>query len=705
MANSSRRKNSKRSQGGKGPKGRTPGGRTVPRPPWEAVWKRAAGVSSNLWWEPGVEGEPRPKHEDIFLVLDTLASADDGLGSLAAMAAVLDAAEGSCDVSAELRAVAEKTVDPSEAALFAGYVSPDSASQADASAMAGRMLRAHRERDLPDMVAAANLNPKLFTEKPLVGVLTIAPLLIYEITRAPGDRPVTDQVSIFFDHCPVPFAGAENVLRLVLAASTGVGLVVPDGADLQAIDSELESNELHPLGRLSAQMLDNRPLVDEFLEWSLEVAAVMQQTQASRSLDQCGAKLTIRFAPIASVAAVVVSENPGTRRFRKRDAPTGSLYATWRRWLELVSPKGHVHRTLGAFTPSDLIDAQGIPFRGEVVRLVNAIEKADAPLFGSTTADRAWTIPRRKTWLVRLSEVLIDQITATEVLGEFRDVLPTVTPLGPTGPTVASQELFLWLSADLEARDLQDDAGDPAGVPSTDAQETLPAVAQLLASRIESALSFGDLAPDELRGLEEWVELSAEILTSGIRKPAEDFDPFIVRGDLGRWLGQLGGWLKARGWKEAKERPEVEKIPDFDLPTPPTDVVDIAPEVAVRVLEPKAPISILYVGGNEAQARIHQAIEEHVSGRYGDMVVIEWVHINWTANWGRERVRISGRLAAGFDAIVLLPLVRTVMGEHVRRTAGDHDVPWIPCTSRGQGSAKRAIDNAVQVVCRQRLAN
>ena len=705
MANSSRRKNSKRSQRGKGPKGRTPGGRTVPRPPWEAVWKRAAGVSSNLWWEPGIEGEARPKHEDVFLVLDTLASADDGLGCLAAVAAVLDATEGSCDISAELRAVARRAVDPSEAALFAGYVSPDSASQADASAMAGRMLRAHRERDLSDMVAVANLNPKLFTERPLVGVLTIAPLLIYEITRAPGDRPVTDQVSIFFDHCPVPFAGAENVLRLVLAASTGVGLVAPDGADLQAIDSELESNELHPLGRLSAQMLDNRPLVDEFLEWSLEVAAVMQQTQASRSLDQCGAKLTIRFAPIASVAAVVVSENPGTRRFRKSDVPTGSLYATWRRWLELVSPKGHVHRTLGAFTPSDLIDAQGVSFRGEIVRLINAIEKADAPLFGSATADRAWTIPRRKTWLVGLSEVLIDQVTATDVLGDFCDVLPTVTPLGPTGPTVAAQELFLWLSADLEARDLQDDGGDPAGAPSTDVQESILAVAQLLGARIDNALSFGDLAPDELRGLEGWVELSAEILTSGIRTPTADFDPFIVCGDLGRWLGQLGGWLKARGWKKAKERPEVEKIPDFDLPTPSTDAGDIAPEVAVRVLKPKAPISILYVGGNEAQAKIHQAIEEHASGRYGDMVVIEWVHINWTANWGRERVRIEGRLAAGFDAIVLLPLVRTVMGEHVRRTAGDHEVPWIPCTSRGQGSAKRAIDNAVQVVCRQRLAD
>ena len=705
MANSSGRKNLKRSRGSRGPQGRAAGGRTVPKPPWEADWKRADGVSNNIWWQPGVEGEERPKHEDVFLVLDTLASADDGLGSLAALAAVLDAVEGICDVSAELRAVAGRAVDPSEAALFAGYVSPDSASQADASAMAGRMLRAHRERDLPDMVTAANLNPKLFVERPFVGALTIAPLLIYEITRAPGDRQVTDQVSIFFDHCPIPFAGAENVLRLVLAASIGVGLVAPDGADLQAIDTELESNELHPLARLSGQMLDNRPLVDEFLEWSLGVASVMQETQAARSLNQCGAKLTIGFAPVASVAAVAVSENPGTRRFRKRDVPTGSLYATWRRWLELVSPKGHVHRTLGAFTPSDLVAAQGIPVRGEVIRLLNAIERADAPLFGSATADRAWTIPRRKTWLVGLSEVLIDQVTATDVLGDFRDVLPTVTPLGPTGPTVAAQELFLWLSADLEARDLQDDGGDPASAPSTEVQESILSVARLLGARIENALSFGDLAPDELRGLEEWVELSAQILTSEIRMPTADFDPFIVSGDLGPWLGQLGGWLKARGWKEAKEHPQVEKLPDLNLPTPLTDTVDTAPQVAVRILEPKAPISILYVGGNEAQAKIHPAIEEHVSGRYGDMVVIEWVHINWTANWGRERVRISGRLAAGFDAIVLLPLVRTVMGEHVRRTAGDHDVPWIPCTSRGQGSAKRAIDNAVQVVCRQRLAN
>ena len=91
-----------------------------------------------------------------------------------------------------------------------------------------------------------------------------------------------------------------------------------------------------------------------------------------------------------------------------------------------------------------------------------------------------------------------------------------------------------------------------------------------LAARVEEAVSLGDPAADELRGLEGWVGEIAEKAATGIRRPAPDFDPFTVGDDFGRWIAQLGGWLKARGWRDSKERPEIEEIPEIEV-LPPSD--------------------------------------------------------------------------------------------------------------------------------------
>ena len=168
-----------------------------------------------------------------------------------------------------------------------------------------------------------------------------------------------------------------------------------------------------------------------------------------------------------------------------------------------------------------------------------------------------------------------------------------------------------------------------------------------------------------------------------------------------RW----GGWLKARSWREPKERPEIEEIPEIE-PPPPSDIglgTGSGDEV-VEELDPDAPIVIVYVGGDEQQARIQKSVNDHVQGRYGGLVKVEWVHIDWGANWPKDAARVDAFLHSGADAVVLLQWLRTNMGKRVRKSCGEHDVPWVSCTG-GRTSSIRAIDEAVQVVCRLRLAD
>jgi len=674
-------------------------GRVEPRPSWETIWRRASRVSSAIWWEEGHRSDP-PTHEEVFQVLDSLASLDDGLGSLAALAAVLDATDGVCDVSSELRGVADRTVDPSEAGLFNGYANPASASKADASAMAGRMLRAHRDRDLMAMIETANLNPRLFLERPFVGVLTIAPVLGYEITRDAGQMPVSERVSEFFDVCPIPIAGAEYLLQLIALAVTGRRIEELGSEEVLSVEG------VEALVGMGGMVLQNRPVVDRFLQWALGVAAEARHTRPSRSLDQCGEALTSHFGPRVSELAVRVSEEPSTRRFRRVDVPTGSSYGDWLRWLELVSPKGFVHWTLGAFTPDDLVMAsETVEYRGEVVRLTDGLQLSGGSAVWPEDLP-FWSLARRQEWLVDLSKLLVGDIAAAEVFAKYVGDLPMDVVLGPAGPSVAAQEIFLWVAAELEVQDLEaeGDVDAASDIPPEDRAAALVEKGEVLAARIAEAVSLGDLAADELRGLQGWVGLVAEMAANGIRRPAPEFDPFVVGDDFGRWIAQLGGWLEARGWKPPKERPEIEEIPELEPPAPRASDGEIGlDDDILDDLEPKSEVVIVYVGGNERQARIQQSVDEHVRVRFGGMVTVEWVHIDWGANWPKDADRVDSFLDAGADAVVLLRLVRTGMGGRVRRSCGEHDVPWVSCTTGGQTSAKRAIDEAVQVVCRQRF--
>jgi len=367
---------------------------------------------------------------------------------------------------------------------------------------------------------------------------------------------------------------------------------------------------------------------------------------------------------------------------------------------------------MGSFTPEDLREAKKtVEFQGEVARMVNGLQSSGGPAVWFSGAP-FWSLARRQQWLTDLAGVLVGESTAAEVFLEYADDFPTDVALGPAGPSVAAQELFLWLAGDLAIRDLVADGDtdvleglslEDRNLSPEDREVALIEKGKVLAARVEEVVSLGDPATDELRGLEGWVGEIAEMKGTGIRRPTSDFEPFTVGDDFGRWIAQLGGWLKARGWREPKERPEIEEIPEIE-PPPPSDPGHAtgSGDQVVEELEPDAPIAIVYVGGNEKQAKIQQSVNDHVRGRYGGLVKVEWVHIDWGANWTKDADRVDAFLDSGANAVVLLPLVRTNMGMRVRQSCGEHDVPWVPCTG-GRTSSIRAIDQAVQVVCRLRL--
>ncbi|MGH9189051.1 MAG: hypothetical protein ACRD0Q_03320 [Acidimicrobiales bacterium] len=107
---------------------------------------------------------------------------------------------------------------------------------------------------------------------------------------------------------------------------------------------------------------------------------------------------------------------------------------------------------------------------------------------------------------------------------------------------------------------------------------------------------------------------------------------------------------------------------------------------------------ILFVGGNETQEQYRQRLEDEVQQRFGGDVTVEWFFSGWSSNWMKvaEGIETSLRTRAP-SAVVLMTFVRTNLGQWVRRTAGEHGLPWVACTGHGRAAISRAIERAVEV--------
>lgn len=115
----------------------------------------------------------------------------------------------------------------------------------------------------------------------------------------------------------------------------------------------------------------------------------------------------------------------------------------------------------------------------------------------------------------------------------------------------------------------------------------------------------------------------------------------------------------------------------------------------------EAPISLLYIGGNETQSRYEQTIRADVAKEHPSWT-LEFYYPGWTSNWNVHLDNVRPKIWSS-DAVILSNLVRTQFGRHVRKTC-DESIPWFPCTGRGKDSLKRSIKEAGRWAIKQKHA-
>jgi hypothetical protein len=106
---------------------------------------------------------------------------------------------------------------------------------------------------------------------------------------------------------------------------------------------------------------------------------------------------------------------------------------------------------------------------------------------------------------------------------------------------------------------------------------------------------------------------------------------------------------------------------------------------------------VCFVGGSDAERRDAARVPDLLVEHGFEWVDVAWHHPGWGSNWApvADRVEAEYPLAR---AVVLMPLVRTNFGRRIRRSCGEHGLPWVPCTGRGSHAMARAIERAAQIV-------
>lgn len=103
-------------------------------------------------------------------------------------------------------------------------------------------------------------------------------------------------------------------------------------------------------------------------------------------------------------------------------------------------------------------------------------------------------------------------------------------------------------------------------------------------------------------------------------------------------------------------------------------------------------VAVLIVGGDESHAKANDRVASETAQQDAG-VSVGFVTIDWTANWTPRLDEVARRLP-DFDAVVLLRLVRTTFGRHVRRLCSQHDIPVVPLLSGGATARVRAVRRA-----------
>ncbi|MCG5535066.1 hypothetical protein [Ectothiorhodospira mobilis] len=139
-----------------------------------------------------------------------------------------------------------------------------------------------------------------------------------------------------------------------------------------------------------------------------------------------------------------------------------------------------------------------------------------------------------------------------------------------------------------------------------------------------------------------------------------------------------------------------------DLSLPAGEAAETGQEADLdRRLQEGAEVTVLFVGGNETQARHAEEVIRTVAADWPGVRVIFRL-TGWSSNWGRE-VDALARQAAEADAVVLMTMMRTLLGRALREALNDPPRPWVPCTGTGRGALVESIRRAARVGLRMTL--
>ena len=107
-------------------------------------------------------------------------------------------------------------------------------------------------------------------------------------------------------------------------------------------------------------------------------------------------------------------------------------------------------------------------------------------------------------------------------------------------------------------------------------------------------------------------------------------------------------------------------------------------------------VRVLFVGGNEGQARADENIRHRVA-RHDEQIELNFVRSGWDSNWNVYAERVE-RYLPTHHTVVIMRYIRTNLGKHIRRMCGERNIPWRFCWSPGRVGAVEAVLKAAHAV-------
>lgn len=98
------------------------------------------------------------------------------------------------------------------------------------------------------------------------------------------------------------------------------------------------------------------------------------------------------------------------------------------------------------------------------------------------------------------------------------------------------------------------------------------------------------------------------------------------------------------------------------------------------------PAKVLFVGGDERQSRVEDAVRAKVRRR-APHVEVKFIYPGWSGNWSQHLEKVRAQMP-GHDALVLMRFMRTELGKQIRKHC---DKPWRSCWSSGHKRMASAI--------------